>query len=54
MKQSFILQVRVKELFPGSGSMRKFAFRTTAKLDKSVLFQKEDCFEHLSPHVKAE
>lgn len=48
MKQSVIF--RTKELFPGSGIIRKYSFRTVMKREKSAHFQIYDCFECLSPH----
>jgi len=48
MRQSFIL--RAVELFPNSGIVRKYTFKTIDARVESAHFPKYDCFECLSPH----
>lgn len=51
MYQSFILCT--KELFLGSGIVRRYTFKTVNTRGKSALFQEKDCFECLTPHETA-
>lgn len=47
MKQCEVLIVR--ELFPGSGVVRSFGYRTETAGDNYALFGKTDCFVCCSP-----
>jgi hypothetical protein len=49
MCKSFLAQWPVRELFPGSGIVRRFAFRAIGTRGRSALSAQKDGFACLSP-----